>query len=555
MLKKIIKKMNIVIAIMLALTMAFSVTTFAAGEASITVKAPEGYNLDGLTLDGLTFNAYKVLDRVGDDNLYTVTNVFNDFFEEAKTEYETETVKTSENIYLSYSDNHLTISNESSSGAISLDNSNKLDIKYFEGDLVSRLKNENLKKFSDWLSKYINSKGLTADKTVKGSEESTTITDLDEGYYALMTSGSAEGIAIQQTILQTSSNENVVVNLKAKTITVDKTVKNTNHTDESYKDQTTAQVGDTLDYKIESSVPDLTNYNQGLNYEYTIFDELINQKLNINSLEVKMNGTKIDLSEIILDNGLETTDNSFKIKFDVAKLREKGYSEADVIVTYSATLTSDAVVANNNTVTLTYTNNPYENTKNKPEDTTKVYTYGFEIQKTFSDGSSKFSVVQFELKNGNNAVEFVESNGVYKVADADDTDKASELGLDDQGKLKVYGLDVDKVYTLTEIATPDGYKSVSGTITLRADTSDPKLLLTDKNLEVHSEVFINGTNATLKLDNSDASYAYVTFDVLNQKGFTLPITGEAGIMIFVAGGIILIGLAGGLLFKLRKKEN
>ena len=245
-------------------------------------------------------------------------------------------------------------------------------------------------------------------------------------------------------------------------------------------------------------------------------------------------------------NGSQT----FTIAFDVAKLKESEYSDKEVVLTYSAELMAEAKSVNGNDVTLTYSNDPYSESTSTPGDTTKVYTYGLDIQKDFSDGSQNYADVTFQLHTGTAdgvLVNFEGADGVYTKADSETASPVTDLKLSSTGSLSLSGLD-EGTYYLVETAAPDDFNKVTVQIEIAADANDPAVLD-----EIASDATYNGSSADPTFPEGDR--ISMAFSVLNQKGFQLPTTGGAGTWMFTIGGIVLIAAAGGVFFALRRKSG
>ena len=81
------------------------------------------------------------------------------------------------------------------------------------------------------------------------------------------------------------------------------------------------------------------------------------------------------------------------LTFDTADLA--AYKGQTLSLAYSVELRSEAVNINGNDATLEYTNSGNESVQT---DHTDVYTYGMDIQKVFSDGSTNYNAVSFQLR-------------------------------------------------------------------------------------------------------------------------------------------------------------
>lgn len=61
------------------------------------------------------------------------------------------------------------------------------------------------------------------------------------------------------------------------------------------------------------------------------------------------------------------------------------------------------------------------------------------------------------------------------------------------------------------------------------------------------------TSTTYKVGN--AAYTSDDIEVINRKGFTLPVTGGFGTLLFSGIGVLLVLAGVGVLFSLKKKSN
>lgn len=556
---KFTKKLSAMLAAVMVLTLCLSMSVFAA--ETVTIKAPAGTDPTGMTV-----SAYQVLNQTNvgaasGQETYEVTTDFANFFAGAEANYE-ENLASAETIYLGYSDNALTVSNTAGSGTIEVAlEGTALDKDYFAADLLSRLDASEIRTMSDWLTQYINANRLTASQTTStwsGNKETgmtAELPDLAEGYYAIVATKVPDGIALEQSILNTAVTD--TISLKADTIPVTKTVENAYDTNDTAAETAKAAVGDTLNYTVTTRTPDLTNYSADGTYTFTISDTLTNQKLNENSFELTIDGTEVNLIDVTEVDGInygtyENGSQTFTIAFDVAKLKASGYSDKEVVLIYSAELMAEAESVNGNNVTLTYSNDPYSNTTSTPGDTTDVYTYGLDIQKEFSDGSQNYADVTFQLHTGaadGALVNFEGANGVYTKADSETASPVTDLKLNSTGSLSLSGLD-EGTYYLVETAAPDDFNKVTVQIVIAADADDPAEI----NYSNSSAAYDGGSNITVT-ESTDTDRISMEFSVLNQKGFQLPTTGGAGTWMFTIGGIVLIAAAGGVFFALRRKSG
>lgn len=586
--KTAIKRLFGILMSMIMILGMMTTTAFAAdGVATITI------NKGTIKTDwkGMTVNAYMVLDQVNPNEedsakkQYAVTDEFKDFFniDDVKEAFDGTHL-----VYLNYNnstDGNCLVAGSTDtteSGGFQITNNAALDEKYPEADLISRMsdKGEEIGTFYTWIEKYIESKGtnLKATKTVsvetKDSKE-LVIDELNEGYYALTFSGVPNGILVKQGILVATPG---AMTLKAEEIPVTKTV---SKDEEDFREEISTALNTPLTYQIESEVPTLTDYD---NLEYFYFsDEMMRQKIEDGSFTLTIGGTQASTTDnrtfyingeeiaVLVLNAygnavVEDPDNpsqkvpgqTFTFTFETSVLEK--YQGEKIILKYKAKPTSDAVKILYNDVDLIYKNGSDEH---KIPDQTKVYTYGIEVQKTFSDASTNYNGVNFKLYQDNEGtkgtqIALVGANGSYRVPVIDTETGLPESGSMDalvldsnNGKLTITGLD-EGTYWLVETAAPTGFTVADPIkIVLAKDSESPSVLG-----GVNSTAKYNGEGNSLitgigSQTNTQISLAQLT--VLNQKGFSLPSTGGAGTWMLTIGGILLIAAAGGLYVIYRKK--
>lgn len=578
--KTAIKRLFGILMSMIMILGMMTTTAFAEdGNATITITKGENIETDWT---GMTVNAYMVLDQVNDKETiegkkqYAVTDGFKQFFNIAAATnglFDGD----NDNVYLNYQDNKITYSDQTSAGAISISDA-KLDTTYKEADLVKRVGDANQTAlFYTWIEKYIESKGasLTATKSVSVATEDSmqlVIDGLDEGYYALTFSDVPDGISVTQGILVATSGS---IELKAEDLPLTKEVKPVDKAD--YAASATAALGEALEYKITSKVPTLTDY--GNLTEFVFTDTLVRQVVDSNSFALKIgevsasrdkNSFKIDNTVVATldlasyDTVNDPTDTSktvpgqkFTLKFETDVL--ENYQGKGITLTYWASLTADAVNVNKNHVSLDYTNGSDDSELTAD---TEVYTYGIEVQKTFSDASTDYTGVEFKLYGDDQGrqgtqIALVGEKGSYRVPVINTEDGLPESGstdalvLDNNGKLTITGLD-EGTYWLVETAAPSGFTVADPIqIVLAKDSESPSVLDKDNSTAKYNgegDSLITGIGSQT---NTQISLAQLT--VLNQKGFSLPSTGGAGTWMLTIGGILLIAAAGGLYVIYRKK--
>lgn len=305
-----------------------------------------------------------------------------------------------------------------------------------------------------------------------------------------------------------------------------------------------AGIGDTVSYKLEVDVPEYPS--QSVARIFTITDTMpAGLTLQTNSIKVvDQNGAEV---VIPTETGLITaTKNGLTINLDNNDLIT---GKTKLVVTYDAQLNTGAVLnetGNVNTVSLTYTNNPYgtapsararavsgaANTRTFT-DTATVYTFGIEvtkIEKGTKDNPKGLSGATFELKDAaGNKINF--SDGYVK-----DAEGTAVLTTGTGGKLTLQGL-APGTYKLKETKAPAGYVLSSSEIEITIADSDFNGIPDSKEQpSTDTTATQTPTTQTPVKDNG-----LVSITVENTKGFTLPRTGGIGTVLFSMIGIVLMG--------------
>jgi len=371
-----------------------------------------------------------------------------------------------------------------------------------------------------------------------------------------------------------------------------------------YADIATGSEGDVMDYIFVSHLPKITSEATYLT-QYTFVDKLdkgltYNKDAAIyfynNEADARANNTANAVKSwkhgsAAFDETYSGSNSDYN-QMTVAPTRE-GLKEIDpslsqcwLVVSYSATVNSDATpvlgdAGNTNDVTLTWkrTSMDYIDTL---EDRCRVYTFGLNIKKEFTDSKTKGdpTKVNFVLKNetdGHYIVAKQTEDGVYYVTDgtkgAKETD-GTVFSPNGSGKLIINGLEAN-TYVLTETHTSAGYSLLKEPITIdikcTADGFTPsQTTLYDskdiagnphkKMIEAAGErasATVDGKTTAMSVDavkNVNSTNARVDMTVVNTSTFELPQTGGYGTIIFTLAGCA-VALAGVVvLCKKSKKE-
>ena len=202
-------------------------------------------------------------------------------------------------------------------------------------------------------------------------------------------------------MLDTAGNETITVSTKENSPTVEKKVQEKNDTtgDSSWGDSADYDVGDVINFQITGSVSD--KYDNYKSYYYS-FQDTMSAGLTLKTDSIKIMIGEVDVTSQFVKT---TTENSFTASANLKELSGVTITgETEVIVTYTATLNSNAVIGkpgNTNKVVLEYENNPYHkgdgnpntpdeptNPGETPEDTNVVFTYEVVVNKVDKDGNA-----------------------------------------------------------------------------------------------------------------------------------------------------------------------
>lgn len=375
--------------------------------------------------------------------------------------------------------------------------------------------------------------------------------DLTAGYYLVFPEGGSTGDNSRGTdaiLVNVPKNGGVTEQtIKSTFPTVDKKVQTTEGGDST--DNGTAQVGDTVTFKLTAKVPDMTDYNS---YTFKFIDTLSDGlEFVANSVEVNIANNKIEAgantySETFVDGTKTLTVAFADLKNVVKSGTDKVATDDEIVVTYKAKITKDAVTTNpaKNTVYLEYSNNPGTDELGKSNpDESKVYTYDINIFKFYTNESNTETALAnatFKLTasedSTSTAIELVKEEGtdlVYHVKGNNEADAVSTVTTGADGKITIKGLKAGTYY-LHETIAPTGYNKLKKPI---------KIEITVTNDYTAPSYKVDGTTQ----DNN-------TIKVKNVKGVMLPETGSIGTIGLTALGVAVV-LLGVFAPRKKKKEN
>lgn len=378
-----------------------------------------------------------------------------------------------------------------------------------------------------------------ADKT-KGTA---TFTGLTAGYYLVFPEGGSTGDNGRGTdaiLVNVPKNGGVTEQtIKSTFPTVEKKVQTS--TNGTFEDNGSAQVGDTVTFNLTAKVPDMKDYNT---YKFVFHDTLSHGlAFDANSVKVTVAGAAVTEDtdyKVVEPSGAS---KELTVTFDNLKKVTGATTGAEIVVTYTAKITKDAVKDNpaKNTVYLEYSNNPgTDGTGKSNPDESKVYTYDIEIHKFHTEDidANRLANATFKLTtdaNGDNVVKLVNETVVntYHVQGDGETG-GDTVTTDATGKITIKGLKAGTYY-LHETIAPTSYNKLKKPIKIE--------------ITVAGEAY---TTPTYKVDEADQNTSNI-IKVENVKGVMLPETGSIGTI-----GLTLLGVAVvllGVFAPKKKKEN
>lgn len=306
-------------------------------------------------------------------------------------------------------------------------------------------------------------------------------------------------------------------------------------------------IGDTVTYTIAADVPD---YPEDAAYTSFIVSDKIDAGLTFNGRNTITVYSDADKQHVVDASNYEITtedinDRIFQISF---KKDFTTTTTADTLyITYTATVNANAFGTDvlGNVAYLTYNNDPYTAVTYDKNGEVDVYTYGITVNKV-DKADTPLPGAKFKVTKDGTSLKFSETgtDGIYIPA----TDGTDEVEVSAGGVLQLQGLDKG-TYVLTETAAPSGYVLPTGTITVVIADDDV-------NGAIDSE---NVTNTgTVQVDNIGVAQNITSFDVTNinneDAGFTLPVTGGMGTMVFTILGMALMAGAVTIIVVSRKKK-
>ena len=549
---KAIKKILAVIVCLCVLCVSLVMTATAEGTGKITIQNPSN---SAATVAGKEFQLYKVFDA-------TVTadgkNIAYSWHKEGGVELYKE-------FFFGDGDGYNYLGKDTGS------------VQEAVEAIAGITESLELSRLAESLYNYVKGKAEPHD-TVKGETGDVKVefTNLEPGYYLVYDNATPSGSSVRSAVMLKSVKDEVVITLKANRPQIEKYVLENDNT--TWGKATSVEIGEIVDFKIETLVPSHTMYE---NYAYYIEDVLPDGlTLNKDSIKVYQNDVQVGDGWYTLD----TEDNAnydFKIDF-TGPITDKFKVNDLIKIEYTATVNGEIVphVANVNKAKLFYHNDPtvVVPTFGTSEATANVYTYMFVLTKFSEDATGNFSnhtrlagaKFKFYKEGSDEPIKFIEKtvNGIvqYHVAPANTTEatvteieviatgtpaegfqNATYLG-GNMGDITLFGL-AEGVYEIEETVSPDGYILPDSNFKVTiSDSVDAYGTITS--LQVTGE---HSGDASIGNTGGSTNNLLTWADIANATGESLPETGGMGTTLFTVIGVAL--MAGAVAFFTSRKRS
>ena len=335
---------------------------------------------------------------------------------------------------------------------------------------------------------YAKANNINAEKTttIAKGERQATITGLELGYYLVDSSLGAlchlSSTDLKATIIEKNAEP-----------TIEKTA--------TTSVEGTAKIGDKVDYKIVVNVA--AGYQK-----YVVTDKMTAGLTFNNDITIKYydaEGNEVTGLTGAATNTTASTNYTFKIDFSNVNLA----NVAKIEITYSATINENAV--DNNSSQSNEAKLSFGNNSNTTSSTKTITTYEALFSKVsnkkIDDNNIELDGAEFKLydaKTGGKEIKVVKvSEGVYRVATAEEIENNEVVKFIVGGKVTIKGLAKDTSYYLEETKAPDGYTKLAERYEIKAGTNEVSM-------------------------------------VVNTSGVVLPTTGGIGTTLFVLIGTIMV---------------
>lgn len=276
------------------------------------------------------------------------------------------------------------------------------------------------------------------------------------------------------------------------------------------------------------------------------------------------------------------SDDGFVVAFDMKNVGK--YKGQTLFVCYTAKLKKNpdgtlagttSTTGNPNTIDLTYSNKinidqdkeDSDENKSHIKDDAVVYSFEIDVVKTAETTNGeplpgvKFDLYKQVEKGKKDALnDATAKNYGFDTTNASYVLVKSDLTTDDEGKISYKGLANGK-YWLRETKTVKGYNLLASPVKV-------ELNLTYKLTWEENKYYTNNTlvkhDYTKKEENFNKeatqgadgkTYGIASANIVNKKGFQLPVTGGFGTLLFSGIGVLLVLAGVAVLFSMKKKND
>lgn len=560
------------------------VATLGGGVGAITITPQENQSLKGKS-----FRVYKLFDAENADDEESINYTFNDTYKKAlqtvagkKIGKQTDKVTEYDVIDYIQSLNKNVVegaqANQNQEGRYS-------DFRYF----VEKLRDEIVKE---------GIKGTLVKVSEVQDTGSVKLTGLDYGYYVTDEVTTVSGThSAASLIMVNTANPNATVQIKSDYPNLVKKIDEDDN-NVGWNDVADYEIGQTVPYKYETSVPNINGYHT----YYFAFHDVMDKALTFDKGSVSVTIKNDKKTYKLSPNEYSVLENedgeTFKIVVnDLKAIVDREFDELNALgeneygqkitVKYNAQLNDQAALDTGrpgyeNKVRLEYSNNPDSDGTGDhgytPWDTVVAFTYKINGLK-INNHNKLLKDAKFRLYSDEACTKEVyvkEYNGAYNVINRDalgGTDHeggarpedAVEMVSDKKGEFKIYGLD-QGTYYLKETDSPAGYRELL----------DPIRIVIKPTFTTDRDTYVEGEGATNKILQKLEATAYVkefqqgayhesttdlktdvdegavNITVVNKVGTKLPITGSSLTLICLGAGVVTVL---GASKKMKKEEE